>query len=227
VFDAVWREKRASREELGHVWGKNLRVDEATRRLRRGFGLLDIGCGTGALGVAMRGRFEEIHGLDIAEEAVRLATANGMQARRVDLNRDDIPFGDGTFDAVTILSVLPYVYDPRWVLRECHRVLRDGGELALSVPNMRGLGKLFKQFVRGRFPATSVGCEQGYDGGALHYFCGANIRDLLVEAGFHITLHKGIFCRPKMVEGWSDCLPVWGWLKAEFLAGESFFVCVK
>lgn len=225
VFDAIWREKLAARDELGHVWGNNLRVDEAARRLRGGLRLLDIGCGTGALSVAVRGKFDEIHGLDIAHEAVRLATANGMRARRVDLNRDDIPFGDGTFDAVTVLSVLPYVYDPRWVLRECHRVLRDGGELALSVANMRGLGKVFKQFVQGRFPVTSVGSEQGYDGGALHYFCAANIRDLLVEAGFHITLLKGIFCRPRMVEGWSDRLG--GRLKAEFLAGEIFFVAVK
>jgi 2-polyprenyl-3-methyl-5-hydroxy-6-metoxy-1,4-benzoquinol methylase len=43
-----------------------------------------------------------------------------------------LPFGDRSFDVVSIITVLAFVPDPRLVLREIARVLRPGGQLILG-----------------------------------------------------------------------------------------------
>ncbi len=227
TFTEIWRSKLEWGSFASYVPGENLRVDEAARTLSGGKRLLDIGCGAGMLGCAVNRKYEEIYGVDIADEAVRLAKENGVRASQVDLNRESLPFEADFFDAVTALSVLPYVYDPEHTLRECHRVLRQGGELLLSVANMRTVGKLFQLFIRGRFPQTAKGYNIGYDGGAIHYFCYKDIKDLLVRAGFVVISRKGIFFRPRLLEKLPDKLVHLGAFKAEFLGGEIFVRALK
>ena len=227
AFEEYWHSRLEDATSLGYVPGRNLRIDSAARMLLPGVRLLDVGCGAGMLGLAVRGKFEQLYGVDIAESAVAAACRQGVFATRVDLSRDPLPFDSGAFDAVTLLAVLPYVYDPGRTLGECHRVLRDGGQLVLSVANMRTIGKLFRLFVRGRFPTTSKLDSSAYDGGAMHYFCSRDLRELLRNAGFATTARKGIFCRPRFLEGFPDAFPVLGNLKSEFFGGEVLLVASK
>ena len=45
-----------------------------------------------------------------------------------------VPFRDATFDLVICTQVLTYATEPQRVISECHRVLKPGGALFLSVP---------------------------------------------------------------------------------------------
>ncbi len=49
----------------------------------------------------------------------------------------DLPFGDGTFDAVVCQAVLEHVLDPVRVVEEIHRVLARGGLVYSEVPFMQ------------------------------------------------------------------------------------------
>jgi hypothetical protein len=80
------------------------------------------------------------------------------------------------------------------VLAECHRVLKPGGQLALILPNMRTVIRIFKLAVLGRFPTVSG--DAGYDGGTRHYFCAQDVFDLLTHAGFQVLWHEGLVPRP-------------------------------
>lgn len=222
TFNEIWQCKVQGKAFTSYVLGENLRVDEAIRTLGGGKRLLDIGCGAGMLGKAVSGRYEEVYGIDIAEDAVRLARQNGVLASRADLNGEALPFESSFFDSVTALSILQYVYDPEHALREFHRVLVPGGELLLSVPNMRSLGKLYRVFVRGRFPQTAKASTIGCDGGAIHYFCSKDVLDLLNKVGFAVAFRKGIFCRPQLIDKLPDSLGILSSLKTEFLGGEVF-----
>jgi 2-polyprenyl-3-methyl-5-hydroxy-6-metoxy-1,4-benzoquinol methylase len=222
TFNEIWQSKVRSETFTSYVSGQNLRVDEAIKNLAGGKRFLDIGCGAGMLGKAVSGRYEEVYGIDIAEDAVRLARQNGVLASRADLNSEELPFDSGFFGSVTALSVLQYVYDPEHALREFHRVLVPGGELLLSVPNMRSLGKLYRVFVRGRFPQTAKAYNIGCDGGAIHYFCSNDLLDLLNKTGFAVVFRKGIFCRPKLIDKLPDSLGILSNLKTEFFGGEVF-----
>jgi SAM-dependent methyltransferase len=217
-FDAVWRQKQEAGAPIRYRPGENRRVDEALRLLIPGQRMLDVGCGAGSLAAEAQRRFAEVHGVDVSPVAVELACATGMRARVVDLSAEPLPHPDGAFDAVTALGVLPYVWDLDWLLRECVRVLRAGGQMVVGVPNMRAWWRLWSLAARGRFPRTSHD-PVGYDGGSVHYFCRRNLVELLQHHRLATIRAHGIFCVPRVLEPLPDA-GVTGWLKREFLGAE-------
>jgi len=77
---------------------------------------------------------------DISREMLRQA-AGRDPSRAVDWVQLDpcwrtLPFGPACFDAVVAASVLEYVDSPAAVLAECARVLRPGGVVLCTVPNL-------------------------------------------------------------------------------------------
>lgn len=227
IFRDDWKRKRASHSSFPYIEGENRRVDQARATLPPGQRLLDVGCGSGVLGIALRGQFDEIHGVDIADEAVAIARDNGVRAVKADIGMQPLPFESEFFDCVALLSVLQYIYDPLSALQECNRVLKHGGVLAVTVSNMRNLGKIFRLLIRGRFPRTSKAETLGYDGGALHYFCSADLSELLARAGFGTGLKTGIFLNPQWLERRSPGPIWWQSLTTEFLAGEIYLQARK
>jgi SAM-dependent methyltransferase len=102
--------------------------------------VLDLGCGSGDLARRLAARGYRVTGCDIAPRMLREAAAadGGHTVRwiRVDPGWRTLPFEAASLDAVVAVSVLEYVHDPSAVLRECARVLRPGGTLLCTVPDM-------------------------------------------------------------------------------------------
>ena len=98
--------------------------------------VLDVGCGTGSLAIAAKGKVGpagEVHGIDAAPEMIEVARHKAGK-KRVDVGFrvgliEDIPFPDGQFDLVLNSFVLHHL--PRDLKRtgfaEIHRVLKSGG----------------------------------------------------------------------------------------------------
>ena len=109
------------------------------QRMRPAGGLvLDVGCGRGALGEAIRQLGWEVWGIECSEEAC--ATARSRLARLIPadlLDREAIArqIGDMRFDAVIFSDVLEHLYDPRTVLESYLPYLKPQGKLLISVPN--------------------------------------------------------------------------------------------
>ena len=224
-FNAIWQRKMESEEPGGKMAAPNHRVRKALRILTGGSRLLDIGCGNGDLLLALQDRYEAVYGIDVAEAALDAARKKGIQAEAIDLNQDHLPFRDQCFETVTILSALQYFQDLHFVLRECHRVMPPSGSLVLSVPNMRAFWRVGKLLLQGSFPKVSLD-QEGYDGGTLHYFAFANLKQLLCETGFDVSWAHGIFCLPWFLEG----VPNWGIfgkIKREFFSAEIFVMARK
>lgn len=113
--------------------------------------LLDVGCGSGEW-IEQFGKMGwKAQGLDFDRDAVRFATANGLVVALGTLEEQKFP--SDTFDAITLNHVIEHVPDPMALLRECLRVLKPGGTMALATPNGNSLGHtLFKQNWRGLEP---------------------------------------------------------------------------
>jgi len=96
--------------------------------------VLDVGCGPGWLGEALRAQGHEVTGVDVAEEP-------GVRDRlhrfvRADLEQglpDEV--GDG-FDVVLAADVLEHVRRPESLLASMAGRLRPGGSVIASVPNI-------------------------------------------------------------------------------------------
>jgi len=104
--------------------------------VRHGGTLLDVGCGRGRfLSIAARAGYV-VYGTELTDESARAArhTVGEDRVRVGTLAR--CGFAPGRFDAVTMWHVFEHLPDPGETLDECHRLLRPGGTLVLSVPNI-------------------------------------------------------------------------------------------
>jgi SAM-dependent methyltransferase len=79
---------------------------------------------------------QEIYGIDIAPSFVEAARQAGVQAERVDIDNEALPYPDDFFQAIFCGEVLEHLVDPDRLLDEVHRVLSPEGVCVLTTPNL-------------------------------------------------------------------------------------------
>lgn len=103
--------------------------------------VLDLGCGSGSFLVAARDRgLQRLVGVDVALRWLvvarkRLDEAGMSEARLACANAEWLPWPEGRFGGIVAGDVIEHVADQGATLRECARVLRDGGRLVMATPN--------------------------------------------------------------------------------------------
>jgi SAM-dependent methyltransferase len=125
----------------GRLAGRLTQFTEAVLDLTATGGqLLDLGCGSGELARHLAAVGYRVTGCDIAVRMLRQAAAadreHAIRWIRLEPRWRTLPFTAESLDAVVAASVLEYVRDPAAVLAECARVLRPGGVLLCTVPNV-------------------------------------------------------------------------------------------
>ena len=112
--------------------------DEMVRRILRvlapGDSVLDIGTGTGEIPLRICHAVSRLEAVDASREMIAVARDNAKLrgARNVTFsvhNSYNLPFRDGTFDAVIVSNLLHIVEHPADVLAEARRVLKTDGRL--------------------------------------------------------------------------------------------------
>lgn len=77
---------------------------------------------------------------------------NQINIIKSDLDRQEIPFDDGTFDVVLCSEVIEHLDSPSHLLREAFRVLVDNGFLILTTPNIARIRNRKSFFFHGISP---------------------------------------------------------------------------
>ena len=140
--------------------------------------VLDVGAGTGKLTRLLVPSGARV----VAVEPIAEMRALIPDAEAVDGTAEELPFGDGTADVITVAQAFHWFAHDR-ALPELHRVLRPGGPLAL-VWNMRDLDDLVQRGVedllaplRGETPLRQTGywrepLERSplFDAGVIRHF---------------------------------------------------------
>jgi len=117
----------AERHGLGPMFRDDARPPE----------VLDCGTGTALIPILLGRRpvFAKVTAVDLSDEMLKIARQNidgeGLRLR-IELRRadcKDLPFADGSFDAVMSNSIIHHLPDPQPALAEMVRVLRPGGLL--------------------------------------------------------------------------------------------------
>ncbi len=96
---------------------------------------LDLGCGTGEMLklILQKDRHKELYGIDLSEEMLAVANAKLPEQVRLFLgDSESLPFPDNSFDVVYCNDSFHHYPAPQKVLREVHRVLKQGGTFLMG-----------------------------------------------------------------------------------------------
>lgn len=101
--------------------------------------VLEIGCGDGSLLNNLRNLGWEVEGVDFDPGAVRTAIEHHQLNVRLG-SVEEQGYLDSSFDAIVMSHVIEHIPDPVRLLAECARLLKPGGTVVISTPNLNSMG---------------------------------------------------------------------------------------
>jgi SAM-dependent methyltransferase len=140
--------------------------------------IVDVGCGDG-FATAVAARKNPAHyfvGLDWSAGSLAAARERGLAVVRGGVDRPGLPIASASADVVIMSELIEHLVDTDFAIEEAHRILRPGGSLLLSTPNLaawynRGLLALGIQPIFSEVSLRSVFGRPGSQvAGHLHMF---------------------------------------------------------
>jgi len=142
-----------------HVYLRSIREGERTSTsvlaglTPAGATVLDLGCGSGALGQYLRQTRQcTIDGLTWSEAEAAHARPHYRRVVVANLETCDLleTFEHNIYDVIVCADVLEHLSQPERVLGACRSLLKSGGRLLTSVPNA-GYAGLIAELLQGEF----------------------------------------------------------------------------
>ena len=93
--------------------------------------VLDVACGTGDMVVELQKHGCNVTGVDLSEEMMAIARQKAPEATYMLADAEQLPFSDGTFDAVTCAFGVRNFVHLEQGLGEMLRVLKPGGTIVI------------------------------------------------------------------------------------------------
>jgi len=160
--------------------------------------VLDVGCATGYLAAALNKQGCRVSGVEYDPDAAEEARSHLVKLVIGDLTTIDLvaEFGEQAFDAVVFGDVLEHLARPAQVLAAALPLLRPGGSVVISVPNVAH-GSLRLALLEGRWDYTTVGL---LDETHVRFFTRATLAAMLAEAGLQVQEVRATVLDPLQTE---------------------------
>jgi len=140
AFDRVHPSHRGSNSvHLTRIQVARMIMDISPQRV------LDLPCGSGALTQMLLDGGVDVVSADLNPDGCVIP---GRTCIRADLN-SRLPFDDAEFDAVACIEGIEHIENPHLLARETNRILRMGGRLYISTPNVLSLRLRLSYLLRG------------------------------------------------------------------------------
>ncbi|MDD5254395.1 MAG: class I SAM-dependent methyltransferase [Candidatus Nanoarchaeia archaeon] len=175
-------------------WEQKFRVYQSIKTIGKNKKVLDVGCYDGYFAEKIKDMGNDVLGLDISEQAVKLCNQRGIKCIEADLE-ERLPLKDKTFDVIYAGGIIEHVFDTDNFLKELNRILKYNGVLLLDTPNIAALNKRIK-LLMGKNPDTDIGIfslNGKKSSGHIRYFTIKTLEKLLNRNGFSITEFKTDF----------------------------------
>jgi SAM-dependent methyltransferase len=149
--------------------------------------VLDVGCFCGAVGAWLKAKYPRarVVGIEPAAEAADRARTRMDLVLQGKFGEVDLPsagVGPGTVDVIILADVLEHMFDPWNALLELRPLLKSGGIVLASIPNIRNL-TIMEQLAQGDFPYGDAGL---LDITHVRFFTWQGVQRLFGETGYRI-----------------------------------------
>jgi 2-polyprenyl-3-methyl-5-hydroxy-6-metoxy-1,4-benzoquinol methylase len=152
---------------------------------------LDVGTGNGYLPKIARPKLNgvRITGTDFAHNAIQ--SASSLDEGIVnDIDESGLPFADRSFDFISCLEVIEHLIFPEKALSEMHRVLKPGGHLVVTVPNIQFI-EYVVALIRGKMPGPAADTRH------MSVYTHRFLRQQMQQAGLTVTERAGCDASPE------------------------------
>ena len=169
LFDGYAPRFEAHLTEKLHYRGPALIAEalDAAAPGRRFAHALDVGCGDGLMGEAIRERVDRLTGVDLSPAMIAKARLRGLYdgLETADATEFLTRSAPGAFDCILAADALCYLGDLRPIVAACRRAMVEGGLCVFSVESFEGenfhLGATMR-FAHARGYVEATACEAGF-----------------------------------------------------------------
>ncbi len=172
---------------------------EMLERIDQGSEVLDVGCWSGAIGAFLgRERAAVVDGVEPELEMAACAASHYRSVYRSTIEQameELMTERRHSYDSLLFLDVLEHLVDPRGVLIASHELLRPGGTMLISIPNVAHWS-LRLELLRGRWHYRDNGL---LDRTHLRFFTKSTALELVREAGWEPAWERVSVGQPPLV----------------------------
>ena len=170
--------------------------------------ILDVGCGPAYLAKLIKRNQLKVYvdGIDASSVAIEHAKKYLDRYWQIDIDTENLPVADESYDAIVCLETIEHVYDIHHALFEIGRVLKVSGKVLISVPNL-AYWRYRLQLLRGQVPHPVVTDEKH-----LHVFTVSSIVGRPSQVGL----------RTEQCWGYGERLPFLAYRYPKLLSGTLF-----
>ena len=149
--------------------------------------LLDFGCGSGNIIIALSKKVKTAYGADISQRALdfvnqRTKKENIKNIKLIKLKDEKTKFKNNYFDKIILSEELEHLKKPEKIIEECYRILKPNGLLFITTPNYISFWPIL-EFASDLFKMTpKMGGEQH-----ISKFSKAKLKKLLIKNNFKIA----------------------------------------
>lgn len=144
---------------------------------------LDVGCGTGGLGAAVKASTGAVaHGIELVPDIAAIASErmDRVWACAVEDALPEVP--NGFYDCIVAADVLEHLENPFSTLQNLHKKLSSDGVIVASIPNIQNW-EVLSALIEGSFEYASEGI---LDRTHLRFFTRRSVEELFWNAGLQI-----------------------------------------
>jgi SAM-dependent methyltransferase len=138
---------------------------------------LDLGCSTGTKLIEFAKRGYDVWGVDVDGDAIAVCKELLPQGHFIQGELLEVDLPSGYFDYIRIDNALEHMPNPREVIKACHRLLKDQGQLLIYVPHGKSLSM---RLMKGNSISSWIPFH-------LQLFTRKSIKHLMRNTGFNET----------------------------------------
>ena len=199
-------EKTLEEHRLGKLhgtrsWRRETEKAALVERFQRGGTILDLGCAGAYFLLALDPAKWKRFGVELIGEVVDLVRPNNPDLEVVDGDIFSASLPEASFDVITMWHVFEHLHGPEAVLRRIRDLLRPGGWIFVSLPNLDSLqARIFRHnwFAFDDIPRH------------LHHYSPRSLERLFEGAGLSVVDHI-FFCRMANLHQLKHSTIHWSW----------------